>query len=1737
MSSKFYSNGECKKFQPNIFNKIKCTYCFKPKEEHSNEALESNRVTRKAVKCGYLFVAPFSDFSNPINKTKRWQRRWFVLYDDGELKYALDDYPETVPQACIDMNKVLDVQNAEERTSHPFSISINTGESIHYVKATCREEAQWWSDVLNSFRARKSKATGVASTPYSTRITSSSNSSVWESGDIFPTRERDVQVNNASNNENNMSAANVQTKIYVGSPPTRDKVTTDEKTRIRSSSNRSSPMSPDYSRSNTNNMDFNRTSPNSGSEFSRTSTNNNTEFSRTSTNASEFSRAPSNNGPEFSRTSTNNGSEFSRTSTSASDFSRAPSNNGPEFSRTSTNNASESSSTRLSASGSSSRLSASGTSNGSNSRLSVGGTSNGSNSRLSASDGSNSRLSSSTTSDSSNSRLSASGTSNGSNSRLSASGTSNGSNSRLSASGTSNGSNSRLSASGTSSGSNSRLSASGASNGSSTRLSHSGSSKSSSSLEEASKMNGLSAWDSTDTVSSSPSRLRRSSNNSQSSSVLMDEKPVRGDPDGCGLDLSPLRRHSPTPAELRLDLTGNTEHYLNMKKGWLMKQSGTEQTWTKHWFVLRGCSLLYYRDPKAEESGVLDGVVALNNVTSLSEVPVARNFGFQITTWDSKRTILSAVTAGIRNNWMSAIKRTAAMSLLDDKASPSSSTVQQDSPSTPRSILFSSDDEYRTASEGGRRGSTASDWGEILPPSPPLIRTPISRVKERARSIARAGSGPASGGSTRLSMSRSKSSPPSSRRSTLDSNEKLSSSSSPLLTESRQHRLEVDELKVQLNNSLLELTNAEQEILSLKHFKLQVEELSKKLHRCEELLKQRSEEVTELGAYKTRYFQEKSTWEAELNAAEIELMTSGQRCEDLCRQLGQSRDTVSRLRQELDSCRSAKSELEERMNRGMEENESLYRRIRELEGNHSLRESKGRSMDSLSDLTNVYLDLDLDQLDKDRVVEEFDNLRSRFEKAVSEIRVMKRELRLAQSEQDCVELSLIAMSQELKAQQERSDSQTCLMASKIQDLTLKLSLAEKQVRAFRHKMSKLETRDKRHRSLSLKTDGKESLSLCKELEEKLYQLEVKLGALERGDKSSAVERPSSGGAKVPPRIRRKSLDSVNEPPTADPMKILFRVTDLEKRIGKASGAFSSLSQIDENEKSTGGKARSPAEKSRPSFDTPSIVRDEVDASPSGALDLLSSETGLPEHRGSVGSPRLFPPKPKFICSSAEPERSQDEEQHTSLLHSIEYEVLQIENLVREHSHSLSELELADSSLNDTAWIADLSVKCVEIKQQIVSLQEYLKQNELGAICSRCCETDEDPIPCKQCAEFSHQLREKEEHCEAMEKLCRDQEEALRRKEQEYRELCERCGELESSEQTYKERLERLQQNSSSPCAQCEALESELQTKENTYLVQMKKLEALCETNYEKCYELEARIRDKDKLLEDTLEAKRREYENKLDDLSNEYEEEKEHLISVHEEQTAQFKEKIRTLESRLGTLDSDYSEEINKLRAAYEESLTSTGNQDLMSGTKYKHEMEHIKVSTGNQDLMSGTKYKHEMEHIKVSTGNQDLMSGTKYKHEMEHIKSLCEKGLQAMESSHRRMIEELKAKHAEEIESLRQEKEQALREETEATLAALDVMRKAHDLEVEKKMNSIMKRMQANHDMSTLHSQHQAEMEAIKQEIISLSEKYSAKCVESSDLNERLRHLTRSLTAARAHISDLEMRNAKLRAHINEKE
>jgi myosin phosphatase Rho-interacting protein len=101
----------------------------------------------------------------------------------------------------------------------------------------------------------------------------------------------------------------------------------------------------------------------------------------------------------------------------------------------------------------------------------------------------------------------------------------------------------------------------------------------------------------------------------------------RGDPDGdCGMEESPTSYCSKT-GELRVKLP--SEEILHSKSGWLMKEDHKE--WSKYWFSLKGGGLFYYRDPSAEERGVLDGVLDVNSITSIKEITTIRNHAFQLT--------------------------------------------------------------------------------------------------------------------------------------------------------------------------------------------------------------------------------------------------------------------------------------------------------------------------------------------------------------------------------------------------------------------------------------------------------------------------------------------------------------------------------------------------------------------------------------------------------------------------------------------------------------------------------------------------------------------------------------------------------------------------------------------------------------------------------------------------------------------------------------------------------------------------------------------------------------------------------------------------------------------------------------------------------------------------------------------------------------------------------------------------
>ncbi|XP_020923699.1 myosin phosphatase Rho-interacting protein isoform X8 [Sus scrofa] len=137
----------CRKFQANIFNKSKCQNCFKPRESH---LLNDEDLTQaKPIYGGWLLLAPDgTDFDNPVHRSRKWQRRFFVLYEHGLLRYALDEMPTTLPQGTINMNQCSDVVDGEARTGQKFSLCILTPEKDHFIRAETKEIISGWLEML-----------------------------------------------------------------------------------------------------------------------------------------------------------------------------------------------------------------------------------------------------------------------------------------------------------------------------------------------------------------------------------------------------------------------------------------------------------------------------------------------------------------------------------------------------------------------------------------------------------------------------------------------------------------------------------------------------------------------------------------------------------------------------------------------------------------------------------------------------------------------------------------------------------------------------------------------------------------------------------------------------------------------------------------------------------------------------------------------------------------------------------------------------------------------------------------------------------------------------------------------------------------------------------------------------------------------------------------------------------------------------------------------------------------------------------------------------------------------------------------------------------------------------------------------------------------------------------------------------------------------------------------------------
>ncbi|XP_060721188.1 TRIO and F-actin binding protein b isoform X1 [Tachysurus vachellii] len=157
---------------------------------------------------------------------------------------------------------------------------------------------------------------------------------------------------------------------------------------------------------------------------------------------------------------------------------------------------------------------------------------------------------------------------------------------------------------------------------------------------------------------------------------------------------------------------------LNFKKGWMSKLDENGE-WKKHWFVLTDAGLKYYRDSGAEEKDELDGEIDLRSCLKVSEFDVEKNYGFQIQTASGVFT-LSAMTAGIRRNWIEVLRKNIRPSITPDLTQlPDSSSDKEDRHQSSRRQSETSS----TPAHTQRR----FDYVELSPVATPTLSAPTNQ--------------------------------------------------------------------------------------------------------------------------------------------------------------------------------------------------------------------------------------------------------------------------------------------------------------------------------------------------------------------------------------------------------------------------------------------------------------------------------------------------------------------------------------------------------------------------------------------------------------------------------------------------------------------------------------------------------------------------------------------------------------------------------------------------------------------------------------------------------------------------------------------------------------------------------------------------------------------------------------------------------------------------------------------------
>lgn len=204
-----------------------------------------------------------------------------------------------------------------------------------------------------------------------------------------------------------------------------------------------------------------------------------------------------------------------------------------------------------------------------------------------------------------------------------------------------------------------------------------------------------------------------------------------------------------------------------------------------------------------------------------------------------------------------------------------------------------------------------------------------------------------------------------------------------------------------------------------------------------------------------KFLKEQRALQRRLVETEEVASTHEEKCNILAQELEKKQKIVRNLQEELNS-------TSERLAKERDTNDKLQRKVQELEEQYYTK-TRPFPAESISDLININLALDLEALNENELREFCLELMSRFERAIIEIRAVKKALKESEQNYDKIELDNFALQNCIDIMNKDHQAEIALLVQRLDHLTTQLTAADRQLKI----KSKTEGKDKR-RSQSLK---------------------------------------------------------------------------------------------------------------------------------------------------------------------------------------------------------------------------------------------------------------------------------------------------------------------------------------------------------------------------------------------------------------------------------------------------------------------------------------------------------------------------------------------------------------------------------------------------------------------------------------------------------------------------------------------